>query len=398
MKDQAVRTLAGIRVLDFSHVLAGPMCTRLLADLGAEVLRVETAKRADTPWKSTSDAELGRTFAYVMVHRGKKSIAIDLKSTSGVEVARRLATVADVIVENFSAGVMTRLGLDYQNLAPLNPRLVFLSMSGYGHDGPRKNWTSMNSNLQAYSGLMMVTEAEGEPPVAISNSWMDYIGGLHGCLAVVQALKSRASSGKGRHLDLSQFECGVGTLGSLLWAGIVDDVLPQRLGNRSDSAAPQGCYQCAGIDQWCAISVENDAQWLGLGRAAGNPAWAADPRFETMVGRLRLHDEIDREIESWTKTLSPAEVEVRLQAEGVPAERMRRVNEITKEGSGVFHFVPGRAAPTLLTGMPFAAVPQQQASFGPAPRLGEQTEEALRDWLNLEPGEAARLRATGALV
>ena len=114
------RPLAGIRVLDFSHVLAGPMCTRLLTDLGAEVLRVETSKRADTPWRSTSDPDLGRTFAYVMVHRGKKSITIDLKSDAGGDLARRLASVADVIVENFSAGVMARLGLDYARLAPLN--------------------------------------------------------------------------------------------------------------------------------------------------------------------------------------------------------------------------------------------------------------------------------------
>ncbi len=170
----ARRPLSGIRVLDFSHVLAGPVCTRLLADLGAEVLRVETAKRADTPWRSTSDAELGRTHAYIMTHRGKKSIAINLKSESGGDLARRLASAADVVVENFSAGVMGRLGLGYDRLSAINPRLIFLSMSGYGHNGPRKGWTSMNSNLQAYSGLMMVTERESQPPVSI----LEFLDGL----------------------------------------------------------------------------------------------------------------------------------------------------------------------------------------------------------------------------
>lgn len=394
----ARRPLDGIRVLDFSHVLAGPMCTRLLADLGAEVLRVETSKRQDTPWKSTSDAELNRTFAYVMVHRGKKSITIDLKTDAGGDLARRLAGVADVIVENFSAGVMARLGLDYTRLAPLNPRLIFLSMSGYGHNGPRKDWTSMNSNLQAYSGLMMVTESENEPPVAISNSWMDYVGGLHGCFSVLEVLSRRAVSGKGDRIDLAQFECGVGTLGSLLLAGIVNGALPARLGSRSTGAAPQGCYQCAGKDQWCVISVEDDAQWRALGQALGSPAWAVDARFELLVGRLRHHNEIDRHIEEWTKILTPAEVERMLRAVGVPAERMRRMNEVVDDGSGVFHFVPGKSAPTLLTGLPFAFVPNRATSFGPTPRLGEQTDDALKDWLKLETAEIARLREQGALA
>jgi crotonobetainyl-CoA:carnitine CoA-transferase CaiB-like acyl-CoA transferase len=390
--------LEGVRVLDFSHVLAGPMCTRLLTDLGAEVVRVETSKRPDTPWKSTSDADIGRTFAYVMVHRGKKSITIDLKSEAGGDLARRLASIADVIVENFSAGVMARLGLDYARLAPLNPGLIFLSMSGYGHDGPRKDWTSMNSNLQAYSGLMMVTETDGQPPVAISNSWMDYVGGLHGCFSVLEALSRRTASGKGCRIDLAQFECGVGTLGSLLLAGIVNGALPPRLGSRSTAMAPQGCYQCAGKDQWCVISVEDDAQWRALGTALGGPFWASDPRFELLVGRLRHHDEIDRHIEAWTITRTPVEVEHTLRGANVPAERMRRMNEIVDDGSGVFHFVPGKSAPTLLTGLPFAFAPQQPASFGSTPRLGEQTEDVLKAWLKLEPAEIAGLRERGALV
>jgi benzylsuccinate CoA-transferase BbsF subunit len=398
MANSSKRPLDGIRVLDFSHVLAGPMCTRLLADLGAEVLRVETSKRHDTPWKSTSDAELDRTFAYVMVHRGKKSITIDLKSDAGGDLARQLASVADVIVENFSAGVMARLGLDYARLAPLNPGLIYLSMSGYGHDGPRKDWTSMNSNLQAYSGLMMVTDTEDQPPVAISNSWMDYVGGLHGCFSVLEALSRRATSKVGCRIDLAQFECGVGTLGSLLWAGIVNGTLPPRLGSRSMGMAPQGCYQCAGKDQWCVISVEDDAQWRALGRALGSPAWATDPRLELLAGRLDHHDEIDRHIEAWTKSLTPLEVEQAMRAAGVPAERMRRMNEIVDDGSGVFHFAPGKPAPTLLTGLPFSFIPRQPASFGPTPRLGEQTDDALRDWLKLEVAEIAGLRERGALV
>jgi benzylsuccinate CoA-transferase BbsF subunit len=392
------RPLSGIRVLDFSHVLAGPMCTRLLADLGADVLRIESTKRADTPWRSASDPELKRTFAYVMIHRGKKSMTIDLKSEAGAELARRFAAVADVVVENFSADVMRRLGLDYERLAPLNPRLIFLSMSGYGHDGPRKDWTSMNSNLQAYSGMMMVTEREGNPPVAISNSWMDYVGGLHGCYAVMQALVQRKKDGKGRNIDLAQFEAGVSSLGPLLLAGMVDGTLPKRMGNRSSSAAPQGCYACAGNDQWCVISAENDEQWRALAQVISGPELAQDTRFRNLTGRMRHHDEIDRQIEAWTKSRTPADAERQLQAAGVPAQRMRRVDDVlAQRGDSVFHLQPGNPQPTLLTGLPFAFVPRQKQTFGRTPRLGEHTEHALKTWLGLEAAEIAELREAGVL-
>lgn len=399
MQQAIGRPLAGIRVLDFTHVLAGPMCTRLLLDLGAEVLRVESSKRVDSPWRSASDPELRRTYAYVMVHRGKKSITIDLKSESGSELARRLAGVADIVVENFSAGVMRRLGLDYERLRAVNPRLIFLSMSGYGHDGPRKDWTSMNSNLQAYSGLMTATDEETQPPVAISNSWMDYIGGLQGCFSILQALERRAADGVGCNIDLAQFECGVGTLGALLLAGIVDGEHPPRTGSRSSRFAPQGCYRCAGEDQWCTISVENDAQWHALGAALGHPGWATDPRFDSLAGRLAHQAEIDRHIETWTETLAPIEVERRLRAVGVAAERMRRMDEILDpSAASVFRLVPGASGPTLMTGLPFAFVLSEPQSFGPTPRLGENTEFALNEWLGLSRSQIANLQSQGVLA
>jgi benzylsuccinate CoA-transferase BbsF subunit len=398
MEKSEGRPLNGIRVLDFSHVLAGPMCTRLLSDLGADVLRIESSKRADTPWRSASDPNLKRTLAYVMVHRGKKSMTIDLKSEAGGDLARRLATVADVVVENFSAGVMHRLGLDYQRLVALNPRLIFLSMSGYGHDGPRKDWTSMNSNLQAYSGMMMVTEREGNPPVAVSNSWMDYVGGLHGCYAVMQALGQRKRDGKGCNIDLAQFEAGVSTLGPLLLAGVIDATLPVRAGNRSARAAPQGCYACAGHDEWCVISVENNEQWLALTQVISRPELAQDVRLENLVDRTRHHDEIDGHIEAWTKLRTPADAEKQLQAAGVPAQRMRRVDDVLPRGQdSVFCLKAGGPQPTLLTGLPFSFVPCRKQAFGQAPRLGEHTEDALRDWLGLEAAEIANLQKAGAL-
>jgi benzylsuccinate CoA-transferase BbsF subunit len=392
--------LAGIRVLDFSHVLAGPMCTRLLTDLGADVLRVESSKHPDTPWRTTSDPDLDRSYAYVMVHRGKRSIALDLKSEVGNDLARRLGTVADVIVENFSAGVMPRLKLDYEHLSPANPKLIFVSMSGYGHDGPRRDWTSMNSNLQAYSGLMMATEREGSEPVSISNSWMDYIGGLHAAFAVLDRLAERAKTGRGAYVDLAQFECGVATLGALLMCGIVDGALPPRTGNRSPGAAPQGCYPCAGTDEWIAISIENDDQWHALGGALDHPVWCADPRFATLIGRQRHHDELDRLLGAWTRTLAVDEVEHRLTVAGIRAGKMRRMHEVlgNPDRQTAFRFVENGAGRVLHTALPFGFAPRSEPEFGATPKLGQHSADGLRDWLGLDAGEIARLTESGALV
>jgi benzylsuccinate CoA-transferase BbsF subunit len=390
--------LTGIRVLDFSHVLAGPMCTRLLVDLGAEVLRVESTKRADTPWRSEQDAKLGRTLAYVMAHRGKQSITVDLKSERGLDVARRLASVADVVVENFSAGVMSRLGLGFEDLVPLNPRIIFLSMSGYGHEGPRKAWTSMNTNLQAYSGMMMASEEEGNPPVAVSNSWMDYVGGLHGCYSVLHALAQRKLDGRGRNIDLAQFEAGVASIGSLLVAGILDGRPPQRIGNRSYRNAPQGCYRCAGDDQWCAVSVEDDEQWIALTNVIGFPNLAEHSQLRDLAGRIRNRDLIDSHLEAWTSKRAATEVEKELTAVGVHAQHMRRMDELLpKQNGGVFCLRPDRKKPTLLTGLPFRFLPTKKQVFGEAPRLGEHTEAALSSWLKLDETEIAELKSVGAL-
>ena len=294
--------LAGVRVLDFTHVLAGPFCTRLLADLGADVVRVESSKHPDHPWPSAHIGKDGRHASYLNTNRNKRSIAIDLKHPSGQQTAVNLAARADVVVENFSAGVMDRLGLGYETLRSRNQGIISVSMSGYGHDGPRRGWTSMNMNLQGYSGLMTVTGAEGDPPTAISNSWNDYIGGLHACFAIVQALDERGSSGIGTRLDLSQFECSVAMIAPLLLASAVTGRNPPRMGNRSARFAPQGVYRCAGTDNWCAISVRTEDQWRSLGRIIGKDSWAAQERFATVSGRQQCHDEIDEQLSTVDRT------------------------------------------------------------------------------------------------
>lgn len=393
--------LAGVRVLDFTHVLAGPFTTRLLADFGADVLRVESSKHPDHPWKcSFDDGRIDRPAAYLITNRNKRSIAIDLKHPLGVDLARRLARAADVAIENFSAGVMERLGLGDQRLRAENPRLIYVSMSGYGHSGPRRDWTSMNSNLQGYSGLLLANGEENDPPLPIANSWNDYIAALHACFAILQALSERAVTGQGRYLDLSQFECSVASLGSLLLASAVNGRAPTRMGNRSTGAAPQGCYRCAGEDEWCALSVQDDAQWWALAAALGQPALGDDPRLGTLLGRLRHHDEIDRQIEAWTRSLPAAEVERRLQAAGVPAARVRRIQTLVDgpDGATVFRRMDeprvGSLLATMLPLVTDAALPAPRT----APRLGADSQDALRDWLALPQEAIDELLEQGVLV
>lgn len=387
--------LAGIRVLDFTHVLAGPFCSRLLADLGADVVRIESRKHPDHPWPSTFISEDGRHASYLNTNRNKRSIAIDLKKEAGQRIAARLAAIADVVIENFSAGVMDRLKLGYERIKATNPKVIYVSMSGYGHNGPRRNWTSMNMNLQGYSGLMMASGAESDPPTAISNSWNDYIGGLHACFAILQALDKSTANGQGTRIDLSQFECSVSMIGSLLLSSAVSGKVPLRMGNRSDRFAPQGVYPCAGTDNWCAVCVTTEGQWEALAHLIGQQHWSAEPRFATVSGRLRHHDEIDRAISSWSQQYSSEEVEDRLRAAGIGAERVRRINEVidSPDAPTVFcRMAERRIGSMLTTTLPFSLSLVDVPAPKSAPSLGEHSAEVLRTWLNCSVTEIEEIQ------
>ena len=390
--------LAGIRVLDFGHIVAGPFCVRLLADLGADVVKVETATRQGRTGARRGGQRAGangRTPHLYHINRNRRSIDLNLKSERGRDIARRLVAVADVLVENFSNGVMERLGLGFRELAAINSRLVYASMASFGQTGPRRGWTGMNVTLQACSGLMLATGAEGDPPIGISNSWNDYVGGLHAAVAILGALGERRRTGKGRHLDVSQFEGSVAMLGSLLLASAVSHKPPPRIGSRSDSAAPQGCYRCAGEDQWCAISVQSDEQWralVALLSERGAPLRA--PRYASLAGRVEDHDAIDRILEAWTGELAPAEVERRLARIGVAAAAMRRGNEFeaVEEWRRVLCPLPSSGgAITKVVGLPFVFRGVSPVAAIEAPRIGATGKDALRDWLKLDEQSAAAL-------
>ncbi len=385
--------LAGIRMIDFGHIVAGPFCARLLADLGVDLIKVETATREGRTGarkgsgKSVGDGS-GRTSLLAHINRNRRSIDLNLKSEQGRDIARRLIASADVLVENFSSGVMDRLGLGYDEMSKTNPKLVYASMSAYGHSGPRNAWTGMNVNLQAYSGMMMATGGPSDPPIGISNSWNDYIGGLHAAVAIVGALSKRVDSGRGFHIDLSQFEGSVGMVGSLLVASAVTGKPPERMGNRSPDAAPQGCYPCAGTDQWCVISIQNDAQWQALVSAMGDAATGLrDAKFANLAGRQQHHDEIDAVLSRWTRTLAPADVEQRLRTGGIAASAMLRGNELANaaEWQQVLRPLTGSLNQGERTvGSPAVFHGSHNVAPQVAPRMGQHGREILRDWLGMD--------------
>lgn len=404
-QQHSLEPLAGVRVLDFTHVLAGPFCTRLLADFGADVVRVETGARPDRlgagTWKAGFKDKQDRPAAYLNNNRSKRGITVNLKTEAGRKLATELGAQADIIVENFSAGVMERNGLGYDVLRQLNPGLLFISMSGFGQTGPRRGWTSMNINLQACSGLMMATGEEGEAPIAISNSWNDYIGGLHACFLLLEALERRETTGEGRYLDLSQFECSVASIGTLVVQSVMTGRAPRRMGNRSLEAAPQGCYRCSGVDEWCAISVQTNEQWQRLVEVAGLADWARGRGLETFAGRQAGHDDIDQHFEAWTRTRPAEEVEARLNAAGVPTQKMLRIQDLIDHprGEGVFRIMPEPRIGEMMTSvLPFSMTVGQAAAPHPAPRLGEHTDEVLREWLGQSDGNIVHLRQAGALA
>lgn len=377
--------LSGIRVIDFGHIVAGPFCVRLLADLGADVVKVETSTRQGRTGArrgAPRGGNNGRTPHLYHINRNRRSIDLNLKTESGLAIAKQLVDAADVLVENYSAGVMDRLGLGYAALAVTNPRLIYATMASFGQTGPRRGWTGMNVNLQAASGLMLATGAEGDPPIGISNSWNDYIGGLHAAVAIMGALAERQKTGRGRHLDVSQFEGSVAMLGSLLLASAVTHKPPARLGNRSASAAPQGVYRCAGEDEWCAISVQNDDEWQKLRVLVDCAVTGA-----TLADRVAAHDAIDAAIETWTSKQSPSEVEKRLIALGLHAAAMRRGNELegAKEWQQVLHPLrePGAEGKKVI-GLPFSFRHRAPVAVTEAPRIGSGGRETLRDWLKLD--------------
>ncbi|MQF69725.1 CoA transferase [SAR202 cluster bacterium AD-804-J14_MRT_500m] len=314
--------LNGIRVTDFTWVHAGPSATRILADQGAQVIKIESSQALSIAGGPIPRTALGVGQRHNW-NAGKLSVTLNMRNPYGVELAERLIQISDVVAENFSSRVMPSWGLDYHNLRKLKPDIIMLSMSAMGRTGPWKEYVSYGQTLQAWSGFTELTGFPETDPCGPASAYSDASGGMAGAQGVLLALIYRSRTGQGQMIDLSQFETMTSLLGPTLLELAVNknSNAVGRLGNRLPHAkiAPHGAYKCQDEDSWIAITVFTEAEWIALKTEIGNPSWSKDQRFSTANSRLEHADELDRFIESWTSQYSAEYVMNRLQKAGIPA-------------------------------------------------------------------------------
>jgi benzylsuccinate CoA-transferase BbsF subunit len=316
--------LHNVRILDFTWVLAGPYATRLLADFGAEVIKIQPLLSSET------DDEFSRGY-YNTWNRNKLGITLNLNKPEGVAIARKLVRICDIVVENFAPRVMANWGLDYANLKKIKTDIIMVSLSVMGQTGPWKDYTGYGPTVQAFSGITHLTSFPDQAPTGPGFSYADHIAGLYASLALLGALEHRRRMGEGQYIDISETEA----MTSLLAGAILDYTMngqePEPMGNSSKEAAPHDVYPCKGKDRWCAIAVFTDAEWQGFKRALGNPAWAEDKKLATLSGRVENKVELDKRVGAWTKRHTAEEVMARLQANGVAAGVVQDAADLARD-------------------------------------------------------------------
>ena len=394
--------LTGIRILDFSRVLAGPFATMLLADMGAEVLKVESLQGDDTrqwgpPWYGAGD---DRQSAYFLsVNRNKRSLALNLKTAEGQAIARRLAAESQLLIENFRPGGMDGFGLGYEALSAAHPSLVYASLTGYGQSGPYAEQPGYDFVIQGQSGMMSITgPADGEPHklgVAIS----DVIAGLFAAVSMLGALRHAEASGQGQRLDIALFDTSIAALVNVVSNALVSRQPTARYGNAHPSIVPYQPFTAS--DRSFTVAVGNDRQFAALCRIAGHPEWAADPRFASNPARVEHRDALialldpvfrQRAADAWVSELLAA---------GVPSGPINDVAAVLDDpqvaARGLIHEVDLLGDTLRLIGpaVGFSATPP--AVYAPPPLLGEHSDAILRERLGLSDGEIARLRAGGVI-
>lgn len=393
--------LSGIRVVDFGHVWAGPYCTQVLADLGAEVIKIESIKRLDIHRRQGPypDNEPGTNSSGVWnsQNRGKGSITLNLGKEEGRGLAKQLIARSDVVVENFAPGVMHKLGLDYESLAQVNPRLVMASLSAFGQDGPQKNNVGYGPSLDAWSGLDSQTAYDITHPGPLGGVFPDTGSALHAVVAILQGLLDRQHSGLGRYIDVSELEVSILLLADLLCEYLGTGADATTVGNNHSIHFPYGIFPCAGDDQWIAFSVSTTAEWACLAQLINQPDWASSPDFATSDTRRQRCAEIETAITSWTRRRTPCDCMETLQAAGLKAAAVNRISDILADAHlaerGYFQTVTHPVAGKLqLYGSLWKILGMRRENLKPAPVLGDSTERVLKDILDLTDSAIKDLR------
>ncbi|BBD99455.1 CoA transferase [Sphingobium amiense] len=376
--------LAGIRIADFSHVMAGPYASHLLRLMGAEVIKIEPPK-GDSFRSYGSDRRFdGLSPAFIAANAGKKSIALDLKDEADLAIARAIVARCDVMLENFRPGVIARLGLGYGAVRELRPDIIYCSVSGYGQDGPQRDWPAIDNIVQATSGMMMLSGEEGDPPVRVGFPIVDTLTGQTAALAILSALVRRMQGGAGAYIDVSMFDASLAFMTSAVTPFLVTGQAMSRMGNTGYSGLPTASLFTARDGRQISLGVVQPNQFAALARFVGREDWLADPLYATPEARRANFDAMKAELASVIAMRDAAEWEAGMSAAGIPCGMVRRVDEaaalarsdalLPLDGAGLP--VDG---PVALPGAGFRMAPGTQEAGAP-PRLDGDRDAILR-WL-----------------
>lgn len=374
--------LAGVRVLDLTRILSGPFCSMMLADWGADVIKVEEPGEGDNTRRWGPPFIAGESAYFLSVNRNKRSIALDLKRDEGRRILHRLAARADVVIENFRPGTAQRLGAGYEELAALNPRLIYCSISGFGQDGPYRERPGFDAVAQAMSGMMSITGEPDGPPMKHGMSIGDLAAGMWAAFAITSALYEREKSGRGQYLDVSLLDSLISWLTFVAAGHFATGQLPQRYGSGHPTLVPYQPFATA--DGYLMLAVGNDKQWQIFCRVAGLAAAAADPRFATNAGRVVHRDEVVATVAAAMKERSTADWQQALEEAGVPCGPIYNLEQVFADpqvqARGMVvefdHPVAGRVK-TVGTPVKLSRTAPQPPE--PAPLLGEHTRAILRE-------------------
>lgn len=397
--NQLTGLLEGVRVADFTRVLAGPFAAMVLADLGAEVIKVELPGGGDEargfgPFKNNESAY------FASVNRGKKSITLDLRTGQGCELARRLAGVSDVLLENFRPGTMAGFGLDYPALHRVHAPLVYASISGFGQTGPHSHRPAYDVIIQAMSGIASITGPPGGPPVRVGSSVADLSAALYSVIGILAALMRARLTGEGQHLDVSMLDCQVALLENAIARYDVTGEAPTPLGSRHPTITPFQFFEAA--DGYVVVAAGNDRLWQRLCEALGCPDLAEDSRFSSNALRTSHHGELEPLLASALRERSVGAWCEILEDSGIPCGPVQDMSEVVADphlqarGMIVRDEHP-EAGSLALPAFPLQFSAHPRPSLSPAPRLGQHTEEVLTGLLGVEVGELGSLEREGAI-
>jgi formyl-CoA transferase/CoA:oxalate CoA-transferase len=393
--------LADLRVLDFSRVWAGPYCTMMLAELGADVIKVENPDGGDETRRYPPFFDGSESAYFASFNRGKRSLAIDLKHPGGRDLVHKLARYADVVVENFTPGVTHRLGIDYPTLGSINPRLVYCSISAFGQTGPMASRKGYDPILQAMSGIMDLTGEPERPPVRVGVAIADLSGALFGAFAIVTALLARERGGPGQYIDVALLDSQISLLAVKAAEYLHRQIRPQRWGSKDPHRVPSGAYETK--DGRYLVVIAGEQHWPGFCRAIERPDLINDPRARTVSDRLAHREWLETVFEPIMRTRTSAEWQAVFERHDVPCGPVQRLDEVFSHPQVmarqmVKRFDHPRVGVVQGIDMPYRLSAEPVRMLRPPPGLGEHTVEVLREVMGATADDVDRLVAEKVVV